>query len=324
MNSSRFSWAITISLWFFCGLPQINSKDVRITPGVDKYDGKDPNALSYESPKPYWGPDASFFLNEDCFVGMSGTTEYKVCPFQNVTQKRSGSTRSVLLGVWNEWLIPESASASFHDSSVLSTTMTLVNSSYVQGARCGGPKNNYKSTIVEFKCIESVSLEAQAAAAEQQEGEVSPEFAVLGITDKDACNYHISFNFPLPCALLRYTHTKSPPGSASEQRSSPADSTVETKASTPNAKDSPSSSDSVSGATEFSEINGQIDAILANMSASGGSNVEGGAMGHAQYSSLITEVSASDLCLSIFESFHMCLFYMYWCTTDQISSRETG
>lgn len=304
--------SFVIFLYFLCYANQVHSKDIRITPGVDKYDNnKDPNALEYEVPKPYWGPDASYVLNHECFVGLSGTTEYKVCPFQNVTQKRSGSSRSVLLGVWNEWLIPESASASFQDPSISTTEITLVNSSYVQGARCGGPKNNYKSTIVEFKCINSSAIpDTDRDLVPIDEEAAEAEFAVLSIQDSNACNYYISFNFPLPCSLLHYTHTKHidvptadseltvvleiEDGAIAEDVNIPLHGTDTITS---------SSSNVANNSVEVDAIYEHVGNILGNMSAIGGIEAEvrtdadqfaGGGMSAAQYNQLMAEVGAAN------------------------------
>ena len=167
------------------------SKEIKITPGVDRYINQDLNVLEYEEPKPYWGPPAAYFLKGSCFVGLSGTTEYTVCPFQNVTQRRSGSFRSILLGVWEEWMIPESSLKEFNDPEVLTMSVRLVNSSYTNGARCGGPKNIHKSTVVEFGCINGT-----------ESGESFSDFEVAEITDKDACRYYVRYVNTLVCYFI--------------------------------------------------------------------------------------------------------------------------
>jgi hypothetical protein len=315
MCNLRFSWLV-VSLYFIAHVPGIESKDIRITPGVDKLDSKDPNVLPYETPKSYWGPDAAFFLNGDCFVGMSGTTEYKVCPFQNVTQKRSGSSRAVLLGVWNEWEIPESAHAKFHDPSVLSTSMTLLNSSYVQGARCGGPKNNYKSTIVEFKCLNPAVARDVTTGSEAVASEVPvTEFAVMDIEDKNACNYYISFGFPLPCSLLQYTHLKRPVTIQSDEKEAEgawegaADAAAAAQTdSAPSGEHSTAATDasSTESSTGLDEIT-QVEAVLSNINQSD-QGTETGSMSTAQFSALMTEVCYSDSLVK----FPVVRLHIYW------------
>ena len=167
-------------------------KDVRITAGVDK-DPVDPNKLSYETPSVFWGPNAASTLNGRCFTSVIDKTEYTVCPFQNITEKRNGALRAVLLGVWNDWIVESEFS-----STESNKTHYLVNSTYTNGARCGGPKNVQKSVNLGFKCVPLGAVET---------GVQDLVFELKNVVDENnGCVYYMQFNFPLSCEVLRFSH----------------------------------------------------------------------------------------------------------------------
>ncbi len=80
------------------GTPAMGTS-IRIVEGVDKRSDTFDATSEYVHPNQYpTGPHAIHFMNGLCITKSVERFEYSVCPFQNVTQKRIGTTRPSLLG----------------------------------------------------------------------------------------------------------------------------------------------------------------------------------------------------------------------------------
>mmetsp|Transcript_5087 Transcript_5087/g.11280 ORF Transcript_5087/g.11280 Transcript_5087/m.11280 type:complete len:213 (-) Transcript_5087:123-761(-) len=89
-------------LWILCAmLAVVSGETVRIVEGTMIF--TDP-PLPPVTPNPLSGPPSLHFLAGQCFTNTFDRHDYTVCPFHNITSKRSIALQPSLLGVWGEWL----------------------------------------------------------------------------------------------------------------------------------------------------------------------------------------------------------------------------
>ena len=151
---------------------------IKIAPGVHRAHTFDHNTLKYEEPHKFNGPESIYFLNGECFAKVLNKNEYKVCPFQNITTKRSGSVRSTLMGVWEEWIRPqEEPTESDSIGTSIGDMYQLTRSSYTKGIRCGS-KSGTKSATLEFVCINETNRNIS-------------DFEIVSVDDSKSCEVSI-------------------------------------------------------------------------------------------------------------------------------------
>ena len=180
--------------------------NIKIVPGVDRKSDKDENKLEFVPPDPMYGPRSLYFLKGSCFTGSFDRFEYSVCPFHNVTQRRSTALKPTLIGVWGNWQIttsptvqhksipksrgrgnPISEPSSEEANSALQTHTPLQDyyniMEYRQGRNCG---NGDGLTTIYLQCEHS-------------------KFEVISVDSEVTCDYALTLGLPLACSLLTET-----------------------------------------------------------------------------------------------------------------------
>lgn len=198
---------LTISRFYSCNSTS-EYTTFKIAEGVDKnteYSNVDNEYIQPHNPS---GPISLFYLNGVCFSKTIDRYEYKVCPFQNVTQMRQGSSRPTLIGVWGYWAtgIPgisrtsSSSSTPIHDINMSFSHVMK----YSDGQTCGSKE---KSATINIIC-----------------DYISDDFEIINVIEEGQqpqCEYNIDFGIPLPCSLLTF-----PPQSLSSSHQNPDISTL--------------------------------------------------------------------------------------------------
>lgn len=164
----HFLFIVFNLIWCKCG-----GYKVKIAPGVNRAQTIDHNALKYEEPNKFNGPEFLYFLNGECFSKIVNKNEYTVCPFQNITSKRSGSVRSTLVGVWEQWIVPAKEVIDNGDEN----TYVLTTSSYTKGIRCGS-KSGTKSAMLEFVCLNATNRNIS-------------NFEIISVDDSKSCEVYL-------------------------------------------------------------------------------------------------------------------------------------
>lgn len=177
---------------------------IRIVEGIDKVSHQaatDSNQLNPVHPAPYYGPDSLHALHGQCFQGLHERSIVTVCPFHNVTSRRSSGTphqqRPTLIGVWGKWIwennnIPYSHSFginqvytdSLHDGDVDFNghgTVRYGSMLYYDGQPCAG---STKSATILLECA--------------QHGDIH----ISRIEDKSHCEMRIFLSLPFDCSFL--------------------------------------------------------------------------------------------------------------------------
>lgn len=191
MKLQRFLWLVITQVVCVYQHSLASKKNVKITDGVDfkLNDGgfSDTDTDSVADPDPVYGPESLYFLNGHCFSKTSGRFDYTICPFQNVTQRRSiGQRGSTLIGVWGDWLT--TINSTFHPIHGEDFQLRHYNAMrFVDGKNCGDGRQHY-SSVLNFKC--------------DYEKE---DFDVLGVEEDESnsCNFVITLGVPLACSLFQ-------------------------------------------------------------------------------------------------------------------------
>lgn len=143
---------------------------------ADLEDTADPDSLC--------GPEDLYFLSGSCFSKSIGRFDYSICPFQNITQRRSIGQRShTLIGVWGSWA-PQ-ANISIDSNGYHNEEFTTMR--YVDGKSCGDGRHRYSATMT-LRC--------------NYEGD---RFEVIEIEEDESntCLINVIFGVPLPCSLFK-------------------------------------------------------------------------------------------------------------------------
>lgn len=179
---------------------------IKIVDGIDKlYDTPIAGAsatnnyyepqLPYVKPKDYAGPEGLQFLSKRCFFQDIDRWNYRVCPFQNITQKRNVAQKETLLGVWDHWndVKIDITSNHGHDNSDPTVSKKVYSSmEYVEGVACGDEKDSpLTTTTVNLQC-----------------GDEYSSVKILEVNDKEFCKFQITMFVPIPCSLLREGYDK--------------------------------------------------------------------------------------------------------------------
>ncbi|XP_055328298.1 N-acetylglucosamine-1-phosphotransferase subunit gamma-like isoform X2 [Paramacrobiotus metropolitanus] len=125
-------------------------------------------------PAAFTGPDHFRLYDGRCYTLEKSNFEYKICPFQNITQRETsyavGRKRATrIIGIWYDWIIEEGNFAGWNMQN---------------GEMCG---NKPRSAKVEFACNDDAGL--------------------WDVTEPHQCAYHAVFKLPQACspdALLIY------------------------------------------------------------------------------------------------------------------------
>lgn len=179
-------------------------KNVKIVEGVDTIAATVESITSAATmeeddiayPDPIYGPEDLYFLNGRCFDTTVGRFDYSVCPFQNITQRRSiGQRGSTLIGVWGYWLSSASNSSFITTGPEIMRAQQIAeytNMRYIDGKSCREGRQRF-SADVQLRC--------------DYDGE---GFQVLGVEEDEdnACRINISLGIPLPCSLFRSINTE--------------------------------------------------------------------------------------------------------------------
>jgi hypothetical protein len=194
---------------------------VRILEGVDKKSDKDENKLEYVEPDPMYGPNSLSFLQGACFMGSFDRYDYTVCPFQNVTQKRTTAMKPTLIGIWGNWKTTSSpihaqkgqqkvkegrgrnrntAGASNTPSTTLdAAASTEATAAVTTAAAETGPALVYYN-VMEFvggkNCADGDGSTTVYLQCEHS------KFEVVSIDSEVTCEYALTLGVPIACSLL--------------------------------------------------------------------------------------------------------------------------
>ena len=189
-------------------------RQIKIVEGVDHPSIGVVDSSQSIPPYPPLGPACLSFVLGSCFtLAKADRFEYTVCPFHNVTMKRSSiSSSSVLLGLWGgvSWQLP--------DAHV---------QEYSAGHYCRGP--TLYSTLVRYMCFTadgkhidfdplsttSTYSPASGGTPENQPLPLLPlslvGFDAVEHGDIAECSFVATIATAFPCSLLATGVTRSPP-----------------------------------------------------------------------------------------------------------------
>lgn len=175
---------------------------VKILEGVDRKSDKDDNSLEYVEPDPICGPTDLYFLKGSCFVGSFDRYEYTICPFHNVTQRRTTAAKPQIIGLWGHWTTTNSPIHLYKGqkgkpspATIASETNTAAGTvsipegqslayynvmEYTHGRNCGQGSG---STTIYLECARS-------------------KFEVVSIDSELNCEYALTLGLPIACHLL--------------------------------------------------------------------------------------------------------------------------
>jgi len=107
---------------------------------------------------------------------------YRMCPYQNITQRDSGSLH-VVMGVWKQWIVDESAG-----------TYAML---YTDGSTCGNGAS--RETRVMLTCPADLPLGTDGS--EDDRNNETPR--VGDVVETARCVYTMQFITPMACQLRR-------------------------------------------------------------------------------------------------------------------------
>eukprot|EP00428_Durinskia_dybowskii_P061162 CAMPEP_0170383032 /NCGR_PEP_ID=MMETSP0117_2-20130122/15262_1 /TAXON_ID=400756 /ORGANISM="Durinskia baltica, Strain CSIRO CS-38" /LENGTH=158 /DNA_ID=CAMNT_0010638715 /DNA_START=164 /DNA_END=640 /DNA_ORIENTATION=- len=155
------------------------------------------------------GPPALAFLKGSCFMGSFDRYEYSLCPFQNVTQRRTTAVKPQLLGVWGNWRTTNSL---VHKSKKGQNKRSKANSKgndedeekyediETSPVSEDEASRNYYN-IMEFANGKNCGV-ATGIATVYLECE-HDKFEIKSIDSESNCEYALTFGLPISCDLLR-------------------------------------------------------------------------------------------------------------------------
>ncbi|GAV03967.1 hypothetical protein RvY_14320 [Ramazzottius varieornatus] len=128
----------------------------------EEADNGEPITVRVE-PASFSGPEHFRSLDGQCFQFDDEKFEYKLCPFQNATQKENnGRRRTTSIGVWHDWIVKNESFAGWR---------------FLNGKPCDA--ETVRQTIVDFECG-SVPL-------------------IWEVAEPARCHYHLTFKLPQAC-----------------------------------------------------------------------------------------------------------------------------
>jgi hypothetical protein len=200
---------------------------VRILEGVERSSDKDDTKLDYVTPPNLMsGPKGLNFLKGSCFSEWFDRYEYTVCPFQNVTQRRSLGVKPSLIGLWGQW---KTSSKPYISSKATNSNSNQKSNAFVSSRTNMGASSAH---------LPSESSSPAAAQSEQTDSELESigepgvryytkmkylygktcgngftttfvnlqcaqdRFSLIEVDDKRACRFSITLGLPIACSLL--------------------------------------------------------------------------------------------------------------------------
>lgn len=200
--------------FFLCVTSTVHAVSVRIIEGIDKKSDKDDTKLDYVEPDRISGPPSLYFMKGSCFTGSFDRYEYSVCPFHNITQRRTTALKPQLIGLWGDWktsptplhtqkvVNSETKSVSSGESnrgfaSIASTTLST------ESTQAGGAITDYMyfNTMV-YPKGKNCGVEGESIAYVYLQCEHT-DFEIISVDSESSCKYSLTLGLPISCSLLR-------------------------------------------------------------------------------------------------------------------------
>lgn len=184
---------VSLLIYFYVVKNSLGSKrNAKLVEGVDfkvndvVYSEGEMEDSETTDPDPLYGPESLYFMNGYCFAKTVGRFDYSICPFQNITQRRSiGQRGHTLIGVWGKWLT--SLNTTNHVNGEYIHTRHYNAMRFVDGKSCGDGRQQH-SAVMKIKCDYE-----------------KDDFEVLEVEENilNSCNFEIILGVPLPCSLFQ-------------------------------------------------------------------------------------------------------------------------
>lgn len=157
------------------------------TPGSSS--SSDSNTVISFPPRPFNGPSSLLFLSKICIPFSYERFEYTLCPFQNITQKRTIGNSIINLGSWGDWVTEnkkeDGSSVRTFSPVPISNLEYFKLQKYTNGKSCGENDEKIESTI-EFVC----------------EYPTSKGLEVISLDDS-YCKFNFKLGVNAPCSLFK-------------------------------------------------------------------------------------------------------------------------
>lgn len=176
------------------GIDKLWDTQINSGSGSGVYDVNEHLLVPYVAPSRFTGPESLQVLSNKCFMQSFDRWEYQICPFHNITQKRSMGSRATLLGVWGHWN-KEFVNVTRLDENDQETTRSVrvFNSmEYIEGTACDdqnqkdGPRT---SATLQLLC-----------------GPKYSKIEIMSVDHEKFCEYLVKLAVPMPCELLVEGH----------------------------------------------------------------------------------------------------------------------
>ena len=157
---------------------------VKIIDGIEKlsYDSSSGNTEVTDTisiPALLSGPQSLQFLSKYCFSKSHERWEYKICPFDKITQQRTmGSSKINVIGTWSHW-----NSSPSHNTDSTKPGKLYNQMIYTNGTSCGGVGNT--EVVLNLFC-----------------GNSTENIEIQNIDDSQFCKFIIDLSLPMSCKLL--------------------------------------------------------------------------------------------------------------------------
>lgn len=184
--------------------------NVRIIEGIDKKSDKDDNKIDYVEPDRISGPSSLYFMQGSCFTGSFDRYEYSICPFQNITQRRTTALKPQLIGLWGDWKTstspthtqkivngePKAISSGGSGQDIASTVHMPASDTQADSAQY-----RYYNTMV-YPKGRNCGVEGESIAYVYLQCEHT-DFEVISVDSEASCKYSMTLGLPISCDLLR-------------------------------------------------------------------------------------------------------------------------
>jgi hypothetical protein len=194
---------VSLALFFI-----VNAVNIRILEGIDKKADKDDSKIDYVSPEPMSGPEALSFLSGSCFSSSFDRYEYSICPFQNVTQRRTTAVKPLLIGLWGNWKTTNSPvhteKAGKNKANGKGNKEELADNSNTAIDTVSPPVDpNYRYfNIMEFPNGRNCGVEGDSVTLVYLQCEHT-DFEIISLDSEASCAYTMTLGLPISCNLLR-------------------------------------------------------------------------------------------------------------------------
>jgi len=198
-------------LWLVQLLWVADGASGKIVEGVDRKSDKDDTTIPYVMPSPFSGPDSLSFLSGSCFTSSFDRYEYTVCPFQNVTQRRTSAMKPVLIGLWGEWkttnspihtekMGAEKRKSKIGDAASAHAVPAVPAVPSVPVAPVDPDAWYYN--IMEFPNGRNCGVDGDSIVTVYLQCE-HPTFEIVSLESEASCAYAMTFGMPISCGLLK-------------------------------------------------------------------------------------------------------------------------